>query len=664
MATETVIYVSLALVLLTRIYVFISPPEFLEEHKDRRYHEYHLYRQYHLHKQYDKNDPQAQEQQQQQQQQHESSQDGRENSRSLLSQQHSSLEGGYLHHPSDEFVLLGGDTGGHHPFPLSELSPEALSVLDPIIISSLPRSFSSTTMPYSATTTPHSPRESERGIWRQILGPSSSVSGSSINNSNETGVPESLLAPHYLSLDISEIHYNGSLEKFNQDAEVQESVRGLKAGQRDMAKECPTMTMVWEGGRWCCLEGRTLYILKAMEWQGQVRVRVLVDKDPMLLAVTEDYWKAAGMTSDLTPLVATTTPATMSTSTSAATLSPSTPLSSTELPISPLTPLSVSSWDPPMDSGDSKEISGDGSSSSSSSHVQTAAASTEDSAVTVRLSLDDADPRELTQNATAMSRILNSPARFRRSVSEGHAYLGSPGSHDADDEVDLDDEDNEGDVESDGYIEDDEGEGDQEDDQEIGQRLKAITLALNRGGHQRPWHGAGNDQRSRSTISAWPLSQRPVMLQEEDDNTSNVVSRPWDPVSPTLSPTLSLPPDHIHPHPYAHSKSPLSVLPLPQRTARKPSFGRLYQSSDSNCNSNVQQHAHSATKALHQHQQYHERKISIPEFMLPPPFKDERAYLIIDPTLSSAKTAGSVRTAGGIMRENPPRRDSGHGDCP
>ncbi|KAG0262247.1 hypothetical protein DFQ27_002474 [Actinomortierella ambigua] len=51
MATETVIYVSLALVLLTRIYVFISPPDFLQEHQDPHYQEYHLYRQYHIRKQ-------------------------------------------------------------------------------------------------------------------------------------------------------------------------------------------------------------------------------------------------------------------------------------------------------------------------------------------------------------------------------------------------------------------------------------------------------------------------------------------------------------------------------------------------------------------------------------------------------------------------------------
>ncbi|KAF9976514.1 hypothetical protein BGZ73_008454 [Actinomortierella ambigua] len=57
MATETVIYVSLALVLLTRIYVFISPPDFLQEHQDPHYQEYHLYRQYHIRKQKKQSSP-------------------------------------------------------------------------------------------------------------------------------------------------------------------------------------------------------------------------------------------------------------------------------------------------------------------------------------------------------------------------------------------------------------------------------------------------------------------------------------------------------------------------------------------------------------------------------------------------------------------------------
>ncbi|KAF9580103.1 hypothetical protein BGW38_003381 [Lunasporangiospora selenospora] len=161
MATETVIYVSLALVLLTRIFVFISPPEFLEEHQERRYH-----------------DPSA-----------------------------------------------GGTAS------LRDL-------------------------------------ERDNDLWRQILYSSEAAS-----------------VPSFLTLDLSEIHYNGSLDdKFERDSEVLESIRALRAGQRDVNKECPDMTVVWEGGRWCCLEGRTLYILRALQWQGKVKVRVLVDKDPTLLA--------------------------------------------------------------------------------------------------------------------------------------------------------------------------------------------------------------------------------------------------------------------------------------------------------------------------------------------------------------------------------------------
>jgi hypothetical protein len=318
MATETVIYVSLALVLLTRIYVFISPPEFLEQHKDRRYHEYHLYRQYHIRKQIDTRDDkdeQPPEDDDLAELLHSHSR-RRSSSSAHQPEQHGYSDGGFvdpspltaLHYPSDELVLLGMGPGAR-PLPLGDLSAAGFSKLENLAVNtttslSIDSSISTTastvaaataTTPTTATATgsssssPYSPRYGgEQGVWKNIMGAS------------ETGS-----VPSYLSLDTSEIHYNGSLQRFEKDSEVLESIAALKAGQRDMAKECPVMTVVWEGGRWCCLEGRTLYILRALEWRGQVRVRVLVDKDPTTLAVTEECWKAAGMTSDLTPLFTT-----------------------------------------------------------------------------------------------------------------------------------------------------------------------------------------------------------------------------------------------------------------------------------------------------------------------------------------------------------------------
>ncbi|KAG0196419.1 hypothetical protein BGX28_010178 [Mortierella sp. GBA30] len=528
MATETVIYVSLALVLLTRIYVFISPPDFLEEHKDRRYHEYHLYRQYHLHKQYDKSDDHALGEEEEStitisrrlsnaQQQLESSGD-----------KTNPLQG--LHHPSDELVLLGMGPGVR-PFPLPELSAHTLSKLEPLdMTSSRSQSSSSSSLP----------RE-KRGhdTWSHMIGPS-------------MGEAADVSLPNYLSLDVPEIHYSGSLEKFGQDPEVIEAVLELKAGQRDMAKECPTMTVVWEGGRWCCLEGRTLYILRALNWQGQVRVRVLVDKDATMLAVTEEYWRAAGMTSDLKPLIAPTITA------SASALSSSLP---TE-----------------------EYTSVDESSSSSGYHTSSAIASSK----TVGLSLEDNDAHF---DATPSFRevVTTSNMHFEphaaktktTSVSSVDAGLGgiNGGLEDKHDEAEHE-------VDSDGYEEDDERDTDEEDDEEQGgveKRLETLDVFLSR-----------NAQPRRRTLP----SQRHIQKYQEIETRLN------SPSSPLLSPK---------------SKSPFK---------------------------------HHLTR---QQEQHHERKISIPEFLLPPPLHDEQVYVIIDPA-SSPTTETLFRDTAA------PRRDSGHGD--
>lgn len=506
MATETVIYVSLALVLLTRIYVFISPPDFLEEHKDRRYHEYHLYRQYHLHKQYDDETQ-------------ENTEDGlvASSRRSSTAQQQSDVRGGktdpidVLHHPSNELVLLGMGPGAR-PLPLHELSARALSDLDPLgIVPSRSRSSSSSTA-------------------RERMG-------------QDAWGDADIAMPNFLSLDTSEIHYNGSLKKFEQDPEVREAVRELQTGQRDLAKECPTMTVVWEGGRWCCLEGRTLYILRSLGWQGQVRVQVLVDKDATMLAVTEEYWRAAGMTSDLKPLATTSTD----------------PIASTTIP----------SLSPPSHQGELPVVV-PASKQATSHQVNTSAATT--SAPTVGLSLEETEEAPRTFYV-AVEKESNLRVPFDVLTTGKQGFGATPEQDDTDGEMESKHE-----VESDGYLEDDEGDADGEDDAEDDddEGLSSLERQLR----------SANLQASTD-----PHLRRRIFL----DRTRTTAATQGAPPSPFLLPKAN------------ESKTPSET------------------------------------------RQHHERKISIPEFLLPPPLHDEQVYLIIDPiSLPTSKT--------------PPRRDSGHGD--
>ncbi|KAF9136167.1 hypothetical protein BGW39_005549 [Mortierella sp. 14UC] len=617
MATETVIYVSLALVLLTRIYVFISPPEFLEQHKDRRYHEYHLYRQYHIRKQVDSGQDSKDEQEDRNNGQGDdddlatllqSHSRRQRSSSSATTTQDSTLDGGFidpspltaLHYPSDELVLLGMGPGAR-PLPLGELSSAGYSKLENLAVSTA-SSFSlssansartpTTSTPSSVTAattvaaaSSYSPRDgsSEQDVWRHIVGAS-----------------ESGAAPSYLSLDITEIHYNGSLHRFEKDPEVLESIKALRAGQRDMSKECPVMTVVWEGGRWCCLEGRTLCILRALEWKGQVRVRVLVDKDPTTFAVTEDYWKAAGMTSDLTPLftslerkatVSTTSPTTMT----AAANSGANVLAS-------------------KDSG----------------RVYMSTATADPSTTTIGLSLDD---------STFGGRILigtpevEANVRFSSSISrKGSPSLSGGSSHSGDDaDVEEDEEEDESRPGSDdGYMEDDEGntdedEGDESEDERhhpsrrhVHTRLQAMSL------HQNTPSSGRRTQ---------PRMLQPSTVQEESENNSDL--------------TIVSPPPPVF--------IPLSTIQLPSDPILKRSFG-----STTLPGGDVVHHPR-AVSSHHHHHQHHERKISIPEFMLPPPLHDEQVYLIVDPSVVG--DAGAEGEVAGLLREkNPPRRDSGHGD--
>lgn len=616
MATETVIYVSLALVLLTRIYVFISPPEFLEQHKDRRYHEYHLYRQYHIRKQVDDNRQDKDEQEDDDLASLLQPHSRRSSSTQQDQQLHNTSDGGFvdpspltaLHYPSDELVLLGMGPGAR-PLSLGELSVAGFSKLENLAVNATSSStFSSstastvTTTPTSSTATtteslsssPYSPREGveQQDVWKHIMGAS------------DTGA-----VPSYLSLDTSEIHYNGSLQRFEKDPEILESIAALKAGQRDMAKECPVMTVVWEGGRWCCLEGRTLYILRALDWKGQVRVRVLVDKDPTTLAVTEECWKAAGMTSDLTPLFTTLGRK---------------PSTSTTTPTSTVFESTLSTVTEEEDA-----LRGKG------SRVFMSTATADPNTTTIGLSLED--------DSTFGGRILigtpevEANVRFSASNSSRKGPSSLSGSQHSGNDADVEEDEESGPGSDDGYMEDDEGETEEdegsfsEDDRDphrIRSRMQAMSL------RQNPSTTATARQRQQQ-------QQSMTVHQYESENNSDL--------------TMVSPPSPVF--------APLSVTQLPSDPIRKQSFG-----STTLPGGDVAHHARAVSSSRH-HQLHHERKISIPEFMLPPPLHDEQVYLIVDPssTTSVATMSKAMNAEGmtGLLRDkNPPRRDSGHGGSP
>jgi len=645
MATETVIYVSLALVLLTRIYVFINPPDFLEEHKDRRYHEYHLYRQYHLHKQYsneeDGNGTDARSTDNDQPSLLTS--DGvvpfrqrqeRKNSTGSLGSTTAGLE--TLHSLSDELVLLGMGPGSQ-PFPLHELSTETLSKLDTSAATATmavaASSSSSTFSPSSVT----SPRR-EQDLWKQII----------FSN-------EAKSVPNFLSLDISEIHYNGPLkEKFDSDKEVQRAIQELQNGQREMAQECPVMTVVWEGGRWCCLEGRSLYIMRAMAWKGQVRVRVLVDKDPTLLAVTEDCWRAAGMTT----LDSSSFSSPSSSSIPSTSLPTESILASSSRMASPMAPLTTSKVDrTPF--------------SAATAQPNTAV----DQTVSLGLGLDE-DLVDLHHHLHFSSSFQNdgddayprtlSKVRFSVLAAEQQhlppgqlsqrSLPGSPTGHDADDEKDDDDDDLEDEnIESDGYMEDDEEDTEDEGDlllSEARDTFDSRTAPLPPTGFGRRLQidpRPSRPERKGTRVLALPsrLVIRPplstfstcsssstlvstfsaVTIQDEDEANNSDLTVVSPPQSPMLLPIKQ--------------SSVLSSSLSVDAKAKAKSFGRQESSN-----------LFMKSSTPHHHHHHHERKISIPEFLLPPPQFSEQEYLILDPNSDSAR------------RDNPPRRDSGHGDTP
>ncbi|KAF9547915.1 hypothetical protein EC957_007642 [Mortierella hygrophila] len=107
-----------------------------------------------------------------------------------------------------------------------------------------------------------------------------------------TTIPTAQPRRQWLDLDISNIHYHGSLGPFGTDDEVLKLIQVLQTdsssydsnsnggGGYSAFEYARTrgMTVIWEDAQWRCLEGRTLYILKAIGWTGRVRARVLVDQ--------------------------------------------------------------------------------------------------------------------------------------------------------------------------------------------------------------------------------------------------------------------------------------------------------------------------------------------------------------------------------------------------
>ncbi|KAG0354799.1 hypothetical protein BG005_006202 [Podila minutissima] len=120
-----------------------------------------------------------------------------------------------------------------------------------------------------------------------------------------------------ICLDFSEIHYHGSLAEFHHDHELNTVIRHIQTAliatsscrnsnhdntsssttttfccvdcsrhasralwalldQHRLLK--PTLTVIWEDDRWCCLEGRVLYALTQLRWRGPVQVQVLLNQ--------------------------------------------------------------------------------------------------------------------------------------------------------------------------------------------------------------------------------------------------------------------------------------------------------------------------------------------------------------------------------------------------
>ncbi|KAF9404048.1 hypothetical protein BGZ94_004404 [Podila epigama] len=679
MATETVVYVSLALVLLTRIYVFISPPDFLEEHKDRRYKEYHLYRQYHLHKQYDDNDSAIA-----------MTTAGNNETSSSTAQEppaaprrlstldedmllkghrttSGNLEMDALHHPANELVLVGVGSGTR-TFSMDGLSQQGYSKHEPHTstmdkdamhtsrtktrmsadgedllghVSSSHSRLSSRGSSSSSSSTGHSntnsnnnssntytKNKSEQDFWNQLIS----------SHEAESAVPS------YISLNMSEIHYNGSLEPFARDPEVFESIQSLRSEPQEMGKEkWPEMTVVWEGGRWCCLEGRTLYILRALDWQGTVRVRVLVNKDPTLLAITEECWRAAGMASN----------------------------SSSSL-------LSASSNS--SNSQDRAVRRKEAVSDPYPDHtpVRTAAATTSKGTGTVGLALDNDCTTTVTMFENGVKydeplevRTTGIKSRLSSLAGDIPSLPGSPGGHDADDEADETGYESDTEDDYDDDYDDEEDDEDVSDDHKVEEELARTRKSRGNVARRRgPTVDTSSFLKTRLSLST-SLRHRSMSgraLFDSDERGSDGWEEGNNSDRTIVSPVVMSPVSHM----FFEGKEEDSSIRKQKSLSAIPSGGSGavgHDADDDGCQARAEEKkvnigmvglgiAQMATTGVDhplqmEQEQQHERRISVPECLLPLEAHDEQVYLVLD--LNNGRPLA-------MKMDNPPRRDSGHGD--
>ncbi|KAG9071393.1 hypothetical protein KI688_005604 [Linnemannia hyalina] len=269
---------SLAVIILTRIYVSFNPPDFLRPYRDldgnycgSNYCSSPFRRKYHLRPQISSESPDNSEGQ---------GQDGNEKK-----EEH----GHEKEVKRNTSRPLPGHAGG-------ESARDRMGYPSRHTAQAIPRPRAATTAAtFTSKQQDRTVDDDKLAIVHHLRNPSSSTSDSHHFHTSLPSIPTIIptAQPHrqWLDLDISNIHYHGSLGPFGTDDEVLKTIQVLQTGFSSNSNSnsgggysafeyarTRGMTVVWEDAQWCCLEGRTLYILKAIGWTGQVRARVLVDQ--------------------------------------------------------------------------------------------------------------------------------------------------------------------------------------------------------------------------------------------------------------------------------------------------------------------------------------------------------------------------------------------------
>lgn len=271
--TAGLVLFSLAIILLTRMYVSFNPPEFLRSYRDPEgnYCGNNISglfrRKYHLRPQFSSESLGSLEDQ---------GQDGNEEREK---EEHGHKKG---RKRNTTGPVLGHARG--------ESTKDSMGYPSRHTVPVIPRLRAATTAAtFTSKQQDRTVDDDKRAILHHLRNPSSSTSDSHRFRTSLPAIPTTIPSPQprrqWLDLDISKIHYHGSLEPFSTDDEVLKTIQGLQTGSSSSNSNSAfeyartrDMTVVWEGGQWCCLEGRTLYILKAVGWTGRVRARVLVDQ--------------------------------------------------------------------------------------------------------------------------------------------------------------------------------------------------------------------------------------------------------------------------------------------------------------------------------------------------------------------------------------------------